>query len=105
MPGKKKNDRLDADKICDLLRCKFPSIGEVVSYCGLCGAQKESAEKSQRGPLSKQRNKPARTPAAAHFAALNSGRKFSMTQTSLSCTPEVKAMRFPSGRTVNPSIL
>ena len=36
---------------------RFPSIGEAVSYCGLCGAQKESAGKSQRGPLSKQRNK------------------------------------------------
>ena len=40
---------------------RFPSIGEAVSYCGLCGAQKESAEKSQRGPLSKQRNKHLQT--------------------------------------------
>ena len=40
---------------------RFPSIGEAVSYCGLCGAQKESAEKSQRGALSKQRNKHLQT--------------------------------------------
>ena len=40
---------------------RFPSIGEAVSYCGLCGAQKESAEKSQRGALSKQRNKNLQT--------------------------------------------
>ena len=40
---------------------RFPLIGEAVSYCGLCGAQKESAGKSQRGPLSKQRNKHLQT--------------------------------------------
>ena len=40
---------------------RFSSIGDAVSYCGLCGAQKESAEKSQRGPLSKQRNKHLQT--------------------------------------------
>ena len=36
---------------------RFGSLGRVVSYCGLCAAQRESAGKSQRGPLSKQRNK------------------------------------------------
>ena len=40
---------------------RFPSIGEAVSYCGLCGAQKDSAETKRRGPLSKQRNKHLQT--------------------------------------------
>lgn len=30
---------------------------QVISYCGLCGAQSESAGKTKRTPLSKQRNK------------------------------------------------
>ena len=33
------------------------SIGKAVSYCGLCAAQRQSAGKEQRGPLSQQRNK------------------------------------------------
>ena len=36
---------------------RFDSINKAVSYCGLCSAQRESANKQQRGPLSKQRNK------------------------------------------------
>lgn len=36
---------------------RFGSLRRAVSYCGLCAAQRESAGKSQRGPLSKQRNK------------------------------------------------
>jgi transposase len=36
---------------------RFPSVKEAVSYCGLCGAQRESAGVAQRGPISKQRNK------------------------------------------------
>jgi transposase len=36
---------------------RFGALGRVVSYCGLCSAQRESAGKTQRGPLSKQRNK------------------------------------------------
>jgi transposase len=36
---------------------RFSSLGQAVSYCGLCAAQRESAGKSYRGPLSKQRNK------------------------------------------------
>jgi transposase len=36
---------------------RFSSIRQAVSYCGLCAAQRESAGKSYRGPLSKQRNK------------------------------------------------
>ena len=36
---------------------RFGSLGQAVSYCGLCSAQRESAGKTQRGPLSKQRNK------------------------------------------------
>ena len=35
---------------------RFSSIGDAVSYCGLCSAQVESAGKTKRGPLSKQRN-------------------------------------------------
>src|SRR4029077_14746194 len=35
-------------------RC--PSIGGAVSYCGLTSALKSSADKQQRGPISKQRN-------------------------------------------------
>ena len=36
---------------------RFSSLRQAVSYCGLCAAQRESAGKSYRGPLSKQRNK------------------------------------------------
>jgi transposase len=41
-------------EICDPRR--FPSIGDAVSYCGLCAALVSSADKAKRGPLSKQRN-------------------------------------------------
>lgn len=33
------------------------SIRQAISYCGLCSAQKESAGKQTRGPISKKRNK------------------------------------------------
>jgi transposase len=36
---------------------RFPSIKQAVSYCGLCGDEKSSAEKVMRMPISKQRNK------------------------------------------------
>jgi transposase len=36
---------------------RFDSVARAVSYCGLCAAQRQSAGKDQRGPLSKQRNK------------------------------------------------
>jgi len=36
---------------------RFSSIKKAVSYCGLCGAEKSSANVVQRTPLSKQRNK------------------------------------------------
>src|SRR5229473_3140064 len=36
---------------------RFPSIREAISYCGLCGDEKSSADKMTRTPLSKQRNK------------------------------------------------
>jgi transposase len=36
---------------------RFPSIRRAISYCGLCSAQSQSADKQKRGPLSKQRNK------------------------------------------------
>ena len=39
----------------------FGRIGQAVSYCGLCSAQKESAGKNYRGPISKKRNKHLQT--------------------------------------------
>jgi transposase len=36
---------------------RFRSIKQAISYCGLCGDEKSSAEKVLRTPLSKQRNK------------------------------------------------
>jgi transposase len=36
---------------------RFSSIKKAISYCGLCGAERRSAETVQRTPLSKQRNK------------------------------------------------
>jgi transposase len=36
---------------------RFPSVKEAISYCGLCGAEKSSADKVMRMPISKQRNK------------------------------------------------
>ena len=40
---------------------RFRSARQVVSYCGLCSAQHESAGKEQRGPISKKRNKHLQT--------------------------------------------
>jgi transposase len=40
---------------------RLPSIGQAVSYCGLTGAQRNSAGKEKRGPISKQRNKHLQT--------------------------------------------
>lgn len=36
---------------------RFAGSKKAISYCGLCSAQRESAGKEQRGPLSKKRNK------------------------------------------------
>ena len=36
---------------------RFQSIKHAVSYCGLCGDERSSADKVMRMPLSKQRNK------------------------------------------------
>jgi transposase len=36
---------------------RFRSVKEAISYCGLCGAEKSSADKVMRMPISKQRNK------------------------------------------------
>ena len=36
---------------------RFGSIKQAISYCGLCGDEKSSADKVMRMPLSKQRNK------------------------------------------------
>jgi transposase len=35
---------------------RFSSLRRAISYCGLCSAQKQSAGKDQRGPISKIRN-------------------------------------------------
>lgn len=40
---------------------RFKSARQAVSYCGLCSAQKESAGKERRGPISKKRNKHLQT--------------------------------------------
>jgi transposase len=36
---------------------RFRSIKQAISYCGLCSAEKSSADKMMRTPISKQRNK------------------------------------------------
>ena len=36
---------------------RFRSVKEAISYCGLCSAEKSSADKVMRMPISKQRNK------------------------------------------------
>ena len=36
---------------------RFGSIKQAISYCGLCGDERNSADKAMRMPLSKQRNK------------------------------------------------
>jgi transposase len=53
---------------------RFSSIKKAVSYCGLCGAEKSSANSVQRTPLSKQRNKHLQTTLieAAKMAPRNS---------------------------------
>ncbi len=40
---------------------RFSRLRHAVSYCGLCSAQKESAGKTYRGPISKKRNKHLQT--------------------------------------------
>lgn len=40
---------------------RFRSSRQAISYCGLCSAQRESAGKEQRGPISKKRNKHLQT--------------------------------------------
>jgi len=40
---------------------RFSSSRAAISYCGLCSAQRESAGKEQRGPISKKRNKHLQT--------------------------------------------
>ncbi|ODS34527.1 MAG: transposase [Candidatus Scalindua rubra] len=40
---------------------RFGATGQAISYCGLCSAQRESAGKNHRGPISKQRNKHLQT--------------------------------------------
>ena len=42
-------------EIGDVVR--FRSIKQAISYCGLCGAERSSADKVMRTPISKQRNK------------------------------------------------
>jgi transposase len=40
---------------------RFSSIRQAISYCGLCSAQRESAGKEHRSPISKKRNKHLQT--------------------------------------------
>jgi transposase len=40
---------------------RLGSIRQAISYCGLCSAQRESAGKEQRDPISKKRNKHLQT--------------------------------------------
>lgn len=40
---------------------RFAAVRNAVSYCGLCSAQRESAGKSYRGPISKKRNRHLQT--------------------------------------------
>jgi transposase len=40
---------------------RFSSSRDAISYCGLCSAQRESAGKEHRGPISKKRNKHLQT--------------------------------------------
>lgn len=40
---------------------RFANVRRAVSYCGLCSAQRQSGERTGRGPLSKQRNKHLQT--------------------------------------------
>jgi len=53
---------------------RFSSVKKAISYCGLCGAEKSSANTVQRTPLSKQRNKHLQTTLieAAKMAPRNS---------------------------------
>jgi transposase len=53
---------------------RFSSIKKAISYCGLCGAEKSSANTVQRTPLSKLRNKHLQTTLieAAKMAPRNS---------------------------------
>jgi transposase len=41
---------------------RFRSVKQAISYCGLCGDEKSSADKVMRTPLSKQRNKHIQRP-------------------------------------------
>jgi len=40
---------------------RFHNARQAISYCGLCSAQRESAGKDQRGPISRKRNKHLQT--------------------------------------------
>jgi transposase len=40
---------------------RFPSVKQVISYCGLCGAEDNSAGVAKRTPISKQRNRHLQT--------------------------------------------
>jgi transposase len=40
---------------------RFQSVKQAISYCGLCSAEKSSADKVMRTPISKQRNKHLQT--------------------------------------------
>jgi transposase len=40
---------------------RFPSVKQLISYCGLCGAEHSSAGTAKRTPISKQRNRHLQT--------------------------------------------
>jgi transposase len=47
---------------------RFGSIKKAISYCGLCGDERSSADKAMRMPLSKQRNKHIQRALVPHHA-------------------------------------
>jgi transposase len=51
---------------------RFRSIRQAISYCGLCGDEKSSADKVMRTPLSKQRNKHIQRGGSANDSRLRS---------------------------------
>ena len=55
---------------------RFTSIKKVISYCGLCGEEKSSANSVQHTPLSKQGNKHLQTTLIEAAKALSLAKNF-----------------------------
>ena len=80
---------------------RFSSVAHAVSYCGLTSALVSSADKQQRGPLSKQRNAHLQTVLVEaaklaprwnpQLAADKSGQPFEVSS-ALAIKPEVQAV-------------